>query len=302
MKKIIGIGLGGLLFLAAGCHTLSSPETDASPSSTTSNLDVDTPGPTPPGNPPAEVPGAEEPETVWEYIAAKYDGDADGKVSMEEYDRGEEVYSRLDRNEDGLLSEDDFQSRDRGTGGGRSGRRGGMSSRMLPRVMTSLFNGDEDRSRLSVDEMMASFSRFDTSGDDRLDAVEYAALVENYEGGELSRMERMMVTIPDEISALAELVAGEQKEAIERADLETSFARLDEDDDQLIEFDLEQMNRMGGARSRGDRGGRAMSGPAEGTPAPDFTLPLLDSAEEQTVTLSSFAGDRPVALIFGSYT
>jgi hypothetical protein len=34
--------------------------------------------------------------------------------------------------------------------------------------------------------------------------------------------------------------------------------------------------------------------------APDFTLPLLDHSG--TVTLSSLRGDRPVVLVFGSYT
>ena len=38
----------------------------------------------------------------------------------------------------------------------------------------------------------------------------------------------------------------------------------------------------------------------EGDVAPDFTLPLQDSAQE--VTLSSHQGLRPVVLVFGSYT
>lgn len=37
-----------------------------------------------------------------------------------------------------------------------------------------------------------------------------------------------------------------------------------------------------------------------GNPAPDFTLASLDG--KQQVTLSDFRGERPVALIFGSYT
>ena len=37
-----------------------------------------------------------------------------------------------------------------------------------------------------------------------------------------------------------------------------------------------------------------------GEPAPDFTLTTLDNSAE--VTLSSYRGERPVALIFGSYT
>jgi hypothetical protein len=39
---------------------------------------------------------------------------------------------------------------------------------------------------------------------------------------------------------------------------------------------------------------------AEGQPAPDFTLPTSDRTG--TVTLSSHRGQRPVVLIFGSYT
>jgi len=38
----------------------------------------------------------------------------------------------------------------------------------------------------------------------------------------------------------------------------------------------------------------------EGALAPDFTLSSPDGLD--TVTLSSFAGSQPVALIFGSYT
>jgi hypothetical protein len=39
---------------------------------------------------------------------------------------------------------------------------------------------------------------------------------------------------------------------------------------------------------------------AVGDPAPDFTLPLHDGSGH--VTLSSFRGERPVVLVFGSYT
>jgi hypothetical protein len=39
---------------------------------------------------------------------------------------------------------------------------------------------------------------------------------------------------------------------------------------------------------------------AEGDAAPDFTLPLYDRSGQ--VRLSSFRGQRPVVLVFGSYT
>ena len=45
---------------------------------------------------------------------------------------------------------------------------------------------------------------------------------------------------------------------------------------------------------------RNATGPAVGTLAPDFDLPVIDSDDER-VQLSSQRG-RPVALIFGSYT
>jgi len=51
----------------------------------------------------------------------------------------------------------------------------------------------------------------------------------------------------------------------------------------------------------GQRGRRPREGGLKvGDPAPDFELPLLGS--EGKVKLSAFKGDRPVVLIFGSYT
>ncbi len=60
-----------------------------------------------------------------------------------------------------------------------------------------------------------------------------------------------------------------------------------------------------------DKAGKSRRGPSRrgasregklkvGDPAPDFTLASLDG--KQQVTLSDFRGERPVALIFGSYT
>ncbi len=40
--------------------------------------------------------------------------------------------------------------------------------------------------------------------------------------------------------------------------------------------------------------------PKAGDEAPDFSLPTLDG--KQTVTISQHKGDRPVVLVFGSFT
>ncbi|MBL8751760.1 MAG: hypothetical protein JNK15_00560 [Planctomycetes bacterium] len=82
-----------------------------------------------------------------------------------------------------------------------------------------------------------------------------------------------------------------------------AFANLDRDRNGAIDgADF----APGVARAgRGDGKGRPAEDPKKlpkvGDVAPDFDLPML-GVKDKTVKLSSFAGDRPVALIFGSYT
>jgi len=89
---------------------------------------------------------------------------------------------------------------------------------------------------------------------------------------------------------------------------EAAFARLDANGDgELSAQDFERRRPSRGQRGEGAGRPRRTAGAAEGEEAPGFTLrPLhLDpelTEEEQLVSLSAFAGDRPVALIFGSYT
>ena len=77
------------------------------------------------------------PANAWELLRQKHDGNKDGRISADEYDRGEDRFQRLDRNSDGVLTEDDFPEGGRGRrgGGGRGGRgrMGGFVSLMLVR-------------------------------------------------------------------------------------------------------------------------------------------------------------------------
>ncbi len=70
---------------------------------------------------------------------------------------------------------------------------------------------------------------------------------------------------------------------VTETDLRAVFAALDNNDDGLVEQGVE-----------------IDMPPGVGEMAPDFTLPLAEGGTE--VTLSSFRGTKPVALIFGSYT
>lgn len=74
---------------------------------------------------------------------------------------------------------------------------------------------------------------------------------------------------------------------------EEAFASLDANSDGVLNED------DWGSRGR-SRGGSG-DAPAVGDVAPDFTLSQIRDAEK-TVTLSDFAGKKPVALLFGSCT
>lgn len=76
---------------------------------------------------------------------------------------------------------------------------------------------------------------------------------------------------------------------------DTAFANLDRDRNGRIDrADLAVRNRSRPARP-------TVEAPKVGDAAPDFELPFAGD-DERTQKLSDLAGDKPVALIFGSYT
>lgn len=72
-----------------------------------------------------------------------------------------------------------------------------------------------------------------------------------------------------------------------------AFAALDKNADGVI--DAEDW------KVRGNRGRGNSAAPSVGSTAPDFTLTEISDANTK-VTLSTFAGNKPVALLFGSCT
>ena len=81
-----------------------------------------------------------------------------------------------------------------------------------------------------------------------------------------------------------------------------NFDSVDRNGDGVIaeaDFEKGAGRDRGGAREAGERPKRPEP-PEEGVVAPDFSLQPAMGGE--TVTLSSYAGKKPVALIFGSYT
>ena len=82
---------------------------------------------------------------------------------------------------------------------------------------------------------------------------------------------------------------------------EETFKRFDTNKDGVLTASDWPAGNSGKRRRGGRRNHGADDAPAVGDKAPDLKLShILD--EEKTVQISSFAGSKPVALIFGSCT
>ncbi len=55
----------------------------------------------------AKVKQEPAPKTAWELLVTKYDADHDGKITRAEYSKEDKYFLRLDRDEDGVLTEAD---------------------------------------------------------------------------------------------------------------------------------------------------------------------------------------------------
>ena len=218
-------------------------------------------------------------ETTWDYLVTKYDANGDGSVTVAEYDRGAEAFARHDRNGDGLLSYADYDpealklERER--------------QRTLDRarpVLARYFQDDDDPDRLDVAELERALAAYDAAGDGSVTYDEFEAH-------------------KDARSAHGKSPDGSATRRLENGDpYEYLFLAADTDKDgsmtnaELVAY----FHALAGDDGRAPGRAAPASGPAQGEWAPDFTLRRLE--EEGSVTLSSFAGDRPVALVFGSYT
>ena len=227
---------------------------------------------------------------MWEHIRKTHDKDGDGKVTLAEYGRGERGFKNLDRNGDRSITEADFQR-----GGRGSGRRGRRQPGGRRRGDSATRSSAEERTRLarSLSDMFGSFLNQDgkpgidkaewqrviavtkPDGDGRISAANMANILGKAGEGRMARMANRMLLRTFDLD-------GDGKLHVD--DMMALFAKLDADGDGNIE-----------------EGKEIDLPPGRGEPAPDFTLPFATDSKK-TVTLSSFKGKKPVALIFGSYT
>ena len=134
---------------------------------------------------------------------------------------------------------------------------------------------------MKLEEIGQTFAKADANKDGVLSMAEFELLAEAapQPGGRTppaARLYRALVTAADV----------DESGTVTQAELEAFFRARDSNND--------------GVWTMSGRGNPRATGAKEGTVAPDFTLRPPGSGK--TVTLSSFRGKRPVALIFGSYT
>ncbi len=234
----------------------------------------------------------EPPESVWKYLLAKYDRDRDGRIVPVEHGRGDVAFLRLDEDGDGAITAADFEAREAHATRPEPGAREEALAALAPAFLVRGFAADP-AAGLAVDELYRRFTAFDDDRDRRLTRLELDAAMEQRGVSPF----RMMGT--DRFGVLAWGAGVEGVEALELPGLVALFARNDEDGDgRLAGAEVPDLGKVG--RRPRPREDELNARAAAGRIAPDFTLATPDGT--RTVTLSSFAGDRPVALIFGSFT
>jgi hypothetical protein len=226
---------------------------------------------------------------VWSWIAKSYDADRDGKVSATEYPRGEKTFARLDRDGDQALTAVDFS--------GPTHMDEYVAALVLTRIAVSLPK--------SADAAAPGSTAGESPADDDLPDDE--TLVRTVAAIDADRDGRVR---EDEL--IRALTAAQSAPVAGVPDLPKGVRAFPSlaasmDADRSGDFTAAEAtawaSRLRKKEAEGPKGpppGAMPEGPKVGDDAPDFTLSSRDG--KTRTTLSSFAGKRPVALIFGSYT
>lgn len=210
-----------------------------------------------------------------------------------------------------LCAEPGWCQRDRGFSRGR-GDSEGIFTALKTRYDTNK-DGKISAAEYTRDE--GRFLAYDANGDGELTAADFeSAGSRGFSWLGVADSDKNMSVSAEEWKAwLGSLGASEagvvSKEQLAAAGAEQDQAAFDHDGDGQVELeDLATQHRMAdrnndGVLDPGELSGRpSRSGtPAAGEPAPDFELQFAKDTE-RSVRLSSFAGSKPVALVFGSYT
>ena len=219
---------------------------------------------------------------MFAYLAERYDKNGDGIIEPAEYNRPGGTLVHLDRTQDGVLTADDFTPK------GRRVRGMGVkeAKRLRAVYLVSWYmQADDNPIEVLWDEVRSSFAEYDADKNGRVGRREF---------------ER----IAPERSRRGLRAAGKWAGLLEAETTDPwgrMIAAFDTDDNGFMT--LAEVERFYFANKDEwifPQESIGVAAPDEGQLAPDFEL--SSPAGNQTARLSDFAGERPVALIFGSYT
>lgn len=202
--------------------------------------------------------------SLWKALSERYDPDGDGRILREDYPRGELRFANFDRTGDGVLTRDDFPS---------DGHFNGFSNALVGRADG---NGDGRVTFLEWDEYCAAW---DGDGDGTVAPDELRPFLEGW----ADDWRLFLLSFDQDADGDFDLT-----------DIELTFVDQDFDGDGVLTG-----KELEGWASPMDRDGS--SGPAPGDPAPPFALGHAGDPE-RTFDLEEELREKPVALLFGSYT
>ena len=229
----------------------------------------------------------EKPLGAWELLRAKYDSNQDGFVTAEEYERQAADLRNLDADGDGQLSAADFGEELLNILFSRSER--------AQFSLLEFFQDDDQPYDLTRAECLRAFGLYDENQDGQLGKLEFRARSGDRQHALLAPEWHDQPVWTRPRAPWGELRAGmdfDRDKYLSSAEVMRFFTQ----------------NANGREVWNAERyfaiplkpGFESLSGPRLGELAPNFDL--SPSSGGRSVSLSSFKDDRPVALIFGSFT
>jgi len=202
--------------------------------------------------------------TLWAELRDRHDANRDGRVTQEEYTRGEARFQNYDRNGDGVLNAWDFPSDTYFNG--------------FNHMIVGQADANEDE-QVSWDEWQAFSRSMDVNGDGKVERTE----VQEVMGGWTNDWPLFLLSFDQDSDG-----------DFDQTDLEYTFRDQDYNGDGTLVG-----NELGGWQATTER--PEGEPPAVGEIAPDFQLNYA-SDPKRSFQLIAAHRTKPVALVFGSYT